>query len=293
MKSLAPITRRRLILTSTLAATALLATLLPWQVVAQTTPPPAARGDAAAPSAPATGAAERFTAGTLPLSPYNDPVPASQSSFAATVYAPVVDIVAPVEGTLKEIAVKEGDQVKKGQLLFRFDAHDAEVALQLQQLAVERAKMQVAVPEGVASRSEIDQAKSHLQTEQILLDARAHDVTMASVFSPIDGVVSSIGLTPGQFIAKRTPLTHVVDLSSMMILFGIPSDQFEGIKVGQKVTFQTFFNRIKPPSSYSAQITYIAPMLENNSTLTAKATFTSKTDDLRPGMVGSATIGPK
>jgi hypothetical protein len=34
-------------------------------------------------------------------------------------------------------------------------------------------------------------------------------------------------------------------------------------------------------------------MLENNSTLTAKATFTSKTDDLRPGMVGSATIGPK
>jgi RND family efflux transporter MFP subunit len=299
MKSLAPITRRRLILTSTLAATALLATLLPWQVVAQTSPPTAARGNSAAPSTaptaspnPAAPAAKAPTPPEPGLFGAQEEPPTQflqQTSYASRVSAPVVDIVPAMDGTLQEIAVKEGDHVKKGQLLFRFDAHDAEIALRLQQLAVDRAKMQVAVPEGVASKSEIDQAKSRLQTEQIILEARAHEVAMASVLAPIDGVVSSINLTPGQFIPKGQHLTRVVDLSSMSLFTSIPSEALAKVKVGQKISFHL----MNSDHVYPAQITYIAPMLDDNFAVEAKAAFTVPADDLRPGMIGSASIDSK
>jgi RND family efflux transporter MFP subunit len=164
---------------------------------------------------------------------------------------------AQLGGSMLEVGAKEGESVKKDQLLARIEARTFEDARRSAQSLVRSTENQVLVAEREAERvdtlvkagalaaRELDLARSQLTTaESQLADARSRLVTAekelddAVVRSPIAGIVARRAVNAGDIVTTGSELYTVVDPSSMRLDASVPAESLPELRVGAPVTFQ-------------------------------------------------------
>jgi HlyD family secretion protein len=182
-----------------------------------------------------------------------------------------VNVGANVSGRLVEIAVKEGDVVKKGQVLAkveseryqaalrqseagvaasRADLERAQADLTAARLAFERTKQmkdERLVSEQVYDQAEadfkmktanVDAAKRRIAQLQAQLDSTSDDLLKTTVFSPMDGVVTNLPKEQGEMVIGAlsftpTVIMTVADLSVMECEVMVDETDFRNLKLGQ------------------------------------------------------------
>ncbi|MFI3293421.1 MAG: efflux RND transporter periplasmic adaptor subunit [Rikenellaceae bacterium] len=172
---------------------------------------------------------------------------ASSSSYTASVKGRQdIDIYPQVSGYLSQIAVTEGQTVKKGDLLFVIEqapyiaAHKAAVA------GVEVAKASLATAElnysnskslklkGIISESELTTANNTLKSAKAQLSvAEAQELSAKTnldftrIVSPSEGVVGKIPYRKGTLVSSALPqgLTVISDNSQMYVYFSMSENQ--------------------------------------------------------------------
>lgn len=143
-----------------------------------------------------------------------------------------IRIIPRIEGYLQGIYVKEGEQVKEGQLLFRVDAatykaaveaananvQQMTAALEKAQLEYEgkqklRAKNVISDYELASSKSDLAVVKANLAAAQAALTSARNDLSYTELRSPSDGVVGRIRYRKGDFVGpnQQEGLTIVAD----------------------------------------------------------------------------------
>lgn len=143
-----------------------------------------------------------------------------------------IRIISRIEGYLQGIYVKEGEQVKEGQLLFRVDAVTYKAAVEaadanVQQMtaALEKAQLEyegsrklhvknvISDHELALSKSELDMAKANLAAAQATLTSARNELSYTELRSPSDGVVGRIRYRKGDFVSPtlQDGLTVVAD----------------------------------------------------------------------------------
>ncbi|MBR4786550.1 MAG: efflux RND transporter periplasmic adaptor subunit [Bacteroidales bacterium] len=143
-----------------------------------------------------------------------------------------IRIIPRIEGYLQGIYVKEGEQVKEGQLLFRVDAatyraavetananvQQMTAALEKAQLEYEgkqklRAKNVISDYELASSKSDLAVAKANLAAAQAALTSTRNDLSYTELRSPSDGIVGRIRYRKGDFVSPNLQegLTIVAD----------------------------------------------------------------------------------
>ena len=143
-----------------------------------------------------------------------------------------IRIIPRIEGYLQGIYVKEGEQVKEGQLLFRVDAatyraavetatanvQQMTAALEKAQLEYEgkqklRAKNVISDYELASSKSDLAVAKANLAAAQAALTSARNDLSYTELRSPSDGIVGRIRYRKGDFVSPNLQegLTIVAD----------------------------------------------------------------------------------
>ena len=143
-----------------------------------------------------------------------------------------IRIIPRIEGYLQGIYVKEGEQVKEGQLLFKVDAatyraaveaananvQQMRAALEKAQLEYEgkqklRAKNVISNYELASSKSDLAVAKANLAAAQAALTSARNDLSYTELRSPSDGVVGRIRYRKGDFVTPtmQDGLTIVAD----------------------------------------------------------------------------------
>jgi RND family efflux transporter MFP subunit len=179
-----------------------------------------------------------------------------------------VSVAAVETGTIKSIEVREGQSVKRGEVLAYLDddvylavlaiadeamgaqgqlkSAEAELDLRRQRLEkletlrtqgharqgeVERARADVAIGEArVLSAMELLEVK-RLEYEKIKVQ-----LARRVVRSPIDGVVSALKKNVGEFVAPNDPIVvEVVELDPLLATFSVPSYEAIRLKKGQIV----------------------------------------------------------
>lgn len=163
---------------------------------------------------------------------------------------------AEVQGSVLEMAVEQGQRVKKGQLLARIE----DTSLQDQLLAarttvrVARAALQVARAEeersrelanaGVITRRELEQAElSRFNVQARLSEAEARlalarqQVGRTRLLSPFAGVVSERHASAGDIVQPGTALYTVVDPTSLRLEASVPAAQLGTLEPGVEVDF--------------------------------------------------------
>lgn len=142
-----------------------------------------------------------------------------------------LNIVAPVTGIVAEMRVEPGQKVRKGQLLFRIDAREAQAELLRRQAAVEAGKGNVAAAEASAAEAldqfqrvrdisdprvvsleerrhrelvaqaankRLEAARAELRAAEENARAQAITVSRLDVVSPIDGEVLQVNVRTGE-----------------------------------------------------------------------------------------------
>ena len=164
-----------------------------------------------------------------------------------------VEVRARVKGYLDSIGFKDGDDVKKGQVLFQIDPRPFEATYktaqgQVEQLKARRIKndadvkrYQDLVPKGAASQQDLDRAIGELgETVAGISSALAEverarlDLEYAKVTAPIDGMISRAQLTVGNLIGAGSGgdqlLTTIVRLNPIYVYFDVDQRAAQGYR---------------------------------------------------------------
>ncbi|WP_343551105.1 efflux RND transporter periplasmic adaptor subunit [Pantoea sp.] len=198
-----------------------------------------------------------------------------------------VNVGAQVSGQVKQLYIKAGDVVKKGQLIAeiddqpqRSDLRNAQAALsvaqadletreaalvrqqaqfqRLQQMvktnAVSRQDFDTAENDWRSARAELTAQKARVIQAQIEVDKKQLDLGYTRIMAPMDGTVIAIVTKQGQTVnAVQTAPTiaKLAQLGTMTIKVQISEADINNVQPGQQAWFTTFSN---PDKRYNATL---------------------------------------
>jgi len=241
-----------------------------------------------------------------------------------------VNIGSELSGTVRRVLVDVNDKVKKDQVMVELDTAKLSDQVTRSRAALASANAQLAqavatVKESsaslarleevaklsggkVPSKTELDSARAtHERALAAELSARANvesaraslatddtNLSKASIRSPMDGVVLTRTVDPGNAVAASlqavTLFTVAEDLSQMRLQVNVDEADVGRIQLGQKASFtvSAFPSRRFPATI--ARVSYGSTITDN--VVTYQALLNVKNDDLslRPGMTATSTI---
>src|SRR6185369_15406407 len=185
------------------------------------------------------------------------------NAITATGTVQPVDTVAvgtQVSGTISKVLVDFNSRVKKGQLLAELDK--TILSAQVQQIvsSIQQAQSQLTYQQsnlnrqsqlynaGAISKADLETAQNEfkvaeagLNSAQSQLRAAQKNLSLASIYSPIDGTVLSRNVSEGQTVASsfNTPTLFSIakDLAQMQVGAAVDEADIGNVKTGQRVTF--------------------------------------------------------
>lgn len=130
-------------------------------------------------------------------------------------------------GQIERILVKEGDFVRKGQLLAKLDAKDYQLGLDATQISYDQLSREVARMKALyekkgISQNDYDKATSGLKQLGVKLEADRRMVEYTQLFAPVDGYVVSVNNSPSEMVDAGTPVLTFIDVAGMEVIVDIP-----------------------------------------------------------------------
>ena len=156
-----------------------------------------------------------------------------------------VELRARVPGFLERMYVDEGQEVKRGQLLFKIndEEYKAELAkakanmqntiAEAKAVELEVDRLRVLVDKNVISKTELDVAQARLEAVKArIAEARSAEtnatmrVSYTSIRAPFDGIIDRIPLKTGSLIEHGTLLTTASDISNVFAYFYVSESEY-------------------------------------------------------------------
>jgi multidrug efflux system membrane fusion protein len=218
-----------------------------------------------------------------------------------------VSLKAQVTGIVKSVHFREGQDVRKGELLFEIDKRPFEVALQQAEAALERdkAKAQNArlqagryaqlFEQGIVPRDQYDTIRAEADSQEAALRADIATIDNAKlnlqyceIPSPIDGRTGSVLVYPGNLVkANDVPILVVINqVTPIYVNFAVPEQHLPVVKqymaAGQlRVAAQV---TDEPGAVETGSLTFIDNTVDTSTgTIRMKGTFANERRKLWPG----------
>ncbi len=217
-----------------------------------------------------------------------------------------------IGGTIKEIKVKEGDKVHKGQILatlqdpvyIELQQNFQEISGELGFLQKEYERKETLFKKGVSSAKAYQKAKAAylkakaqsngLKRKLQLLGISSEAVTKGQMFSeislraPIDGFITTINISTGQFSSPEKGLFEISNNAHVFADFKVFDQDINRVKEGDIIYF-TVSNA--PEEVLKAKVFSIGKALDNSKqAVHVHAKILSKPSHLLPGMVINGRI---
>ena len=211
-----------------------------------------------------------------------------------------IQVLAPVEGSLSPIPVREGQAVKAGDRLFEITSPilkarlDAAVAERdLAQVKLNNA-MKLAERKVVAD-AQVRLAEAELAQAQAQVDLAKAEWDSAAFKAPFDGIVGRLNAAPGIHMKEGDELTTLADNSVMWVYFMAPEQSSAGSMAGRREGQEsppielTLANRSKFP--HPGKLGAIdAKARDGNGNIAHRADFPNPLGLLYRGQTGTVSI---
>lgn len=274
---------------------------------------PPARDGAAAPAIPGPPPTPQTGAGTgtgAVVAGTPAPTPGASHYVATALPKHSAELGPKMSGTLTAVMVEEGDQVKKGQILFRLDARgirlgvsQAETALQGATINRDNAKRELdrqkqLADKGTISAAVLERAEAAFNASvngvsqaEVMLSMARHNTSDSSVSSPIDGVVAHKFKSVGETVTMMPPTTVLLiqDHSVIELRTRIPESTLKHVKEGDIIT--AHFTAVD--ATREARVVRIQPTVDPlTRSIEIVADVDNKDNALRPGMYVEVELSP-
>ena len=185
-----------------------------------------------------------------------DTVPLTLEAQGNVIALDDVDVRPQKNGTVKQAHFKEGDEVKRGQLLFTLDDRDdvanvarLEANVTGSQAAVAAAERDLARSQDLANRNfvssaaldaardKLDTAKAALAQNKAAMEQARVSLSYTYVRAPFDGRAGLINVRPGSLVTSNATATSMVKITRMNpigVSFSLPERDLSTLLAGQR-----------------------------------------------------------
>lgn len=227
-----------------------------------------------------------------------------------------VTIKPQVSGQLMEVCISEGQQVKKGQVLFRIDSRNAELELESAQAnlaaaiasessyKLEYESNKTLFAKGIVSQYMLENAEnayksaqaSTIQAQAAVNRARVN-LGYCTITAPVDGIIGSVPVFAGDQVSPGTYMTMVSGNAKMFAEFSVSESILEERATAKDNSTLADFPDVtflyKSGTEYpvKGRMTSITGMVDKmTGALSCKATFPNPDGALYSGIQGTVVI---
>ena len=164
----------------------------------------------------------------------------------------VATLSAPAPARVASVIVTSGQPVSRGQTLVVLDRATFEAALGSAQAAVAAAsrnyeRSERLANEGIVPRKDAEAAAADLARARADLSTAQRDASLATLRSPIGGVVTRMNATIGAAADPSQPLVEIADPSALDILLTVTPSDAARVRPGAKVNLSAGENASGEP----------------------------------------------
>jgi RND family efflux transporter MFP subunit len=244
----------------------------------------------------------------------------SQTSFAQAKVTGIVRakeqviIKSELAGVVRHIAVKEGDFVKEGQLLFELDNDHQKINLDLSQAGLNKAKAAVEESQVLLSNAERETARLKLAgtavprkelediQDQVLrvkaslaaqvaelaraeqdVKLREQDLKDTQTLAPFNATVTEIFVNRGESLRPiDTQVMELVDLDTLYAELRLPSNYLRSVQLDKTIKVQVEGEWMGRTGQVDGKVTYINPTID----------AASRTFKIKIGIPGRGVVRP-
>jgi membrane fusion protein (multidrug efflux system) len=198
-----------------------------------------------------------------------------------------------VSGRIQSIGFRDGQAVRRGQLLVGLDATLNEAEVAQARAEFDLAASNLKRTEDLASKSFIsssaqDQAASGVQVAEARLKLAEARLAKMRIVAPFDGVVGIRNVSIGEYVKDGAELVNVEDIRTLKVDFRLPERYFTQLRSGLPVEVVA---DALPGARYVGSVDAINPRVDTSGrSLEVRAKLDNADGRLRPGMFARVRV---
>jgi multidrug efflux system membrane fusion protein len=240
-------------------------------------------------------------------------MPVVERSLGTVMASDMVELTARVQGTLDHANFREGQLVKKGDLLFQIDPRPFQAALaqaeaiyqkdqaQLRNAMLDQKRYAALSAQGAISIQQRDTADANaaVLTASVAADKAAADTARLNleytqIRSPIDGKTGPMLIQPGDMIngpaSPAAALIEIAQIRPIKVSFTLPQTDLPRIQARQKIGRLIAVVSVQNGETLQAPVDFVSDAVSNQTgTIELRATFPNDDLSLVPGQLVNVT----
>lgn len=197
-----------------------------------------------------------------------------------------------VSGRITALNFRDGQRVRRGQVLVQFDDQlpRAQVQQSQAELSIAQAnhkRNQELVAQGFISQRSVDESAANLEVARAKLSLAQATASRLKIVAPFDGIAGIRGVNVGDYLKDGADIVNVEDLDVVYVDFRLPERLQSKVRTGQ--TAQVAFDAL-PGVRYSAVVQAINPQIDaDGRAVVVRGCIDNRRLQLRPGMFARVT----
>ena len=196
-----------------------------------------------------------------------------------------------VSGRITQLNFKDGDRVRKGQLLVQLDDQ-----LPLAQVQQSQAELSIAlanhkrnqelVAQSFISQRSVDESSANLEVAQAKLALSKATAARMRVLAPFDGITGIRTANVGDYLKDGADVVNVEDIDAVFVDFRLPERFQNKVKRGQTASV----THALPGQRFVSFVQAVDPLIDTNGrSVGVRACIDNRQLRLRPGMFARVT----
>lgn len=203
-----------------------------------------------------------------------------------------VEIVSEQSGRVTEINFKEGQFVKKGDVLVKLNDDELQVQLtkaqyQFKLLKDRLERQRILLEKDAVSREDYDKVLTEYNVLNQDIEQLKIKIEKMMVRAPFDGVVGFRSISLGAFLQPNSKITNLVDIAHLIVEVAIPEKYVSYKLDGTTISF----NVEGMVDDFKAQVYAIDPQIDlTTRTIMVRARYNNINNRLKPGMSAKVMV---
>lgn len=226
-----------------------------------------------------------------------------------------VDLRAQITSTVREVHIREGQAVARGELLFTLDARAEEANLRKAEAQVQKDRADLANAERTLERqrqlftqkfvsqsaldaaaTQVDALRGALAVDQAAVEAAKVAVANTRIAAPFAGRTGAIGVRPGSLVQPGGALlVTVTQVDPIQVAFTLPEQEFPALQ--RALAAGTVSVEATPDGGRQVlrgRVNFLDNAVDSaTGTIRVKAEFENRASRLWPGMFVNVTVSPR
>jgi membrane fusion protein (multidrug efflux system) len=198
-----------------------------------------------------------------------------------------------VSGRVTQLNFRDGDRVRKGQLLVQFDDQ-----LPLAQVKQSQAELSIALAnhkrnqelagQSFISARSVDESAANLEVAQAKLALSQATAARLKIMAPFDGIAGIRAVNVGDYLKDGSDVVNIEDIDVIFVDFRLPERFQTKVKRGQRAIIDL---DALPGRKFSAVIQAIDPLIDaNGRSVGLRGCIDNRQLQLRPGMFARVNL---